>query len=115
MKTIQQKTYAGSRRRRKDESAQIRRALVAQRARGIEQRTYAVALQGRAHKGRAPGDGRATGLARADKLLLGVGGLGAVVGLAEDGREDDEVDAVVEEGAEGDGRGLDGREVWKGY
>lgn len=36
-----------------------------------------------------------------------------MVGLAEDGREDDKVDAVVEEGAEGDGRGLDGREVWR--
>lgn len=84
---------------------------MAQRARGIEQRTHAVALQGRAHKGRAPGESRAAGLARADKLLLGVGGLCAVVRLAEDGREDDEVDAVVEEGAEGDGRGLDGREV----
>lgn len=84
---------------------------MAQRARGIEQRTHAVTLQGRAHKGRAPGEGRAAGLARADELLFGVGRLGTVVGLAEDGREDDEVDAVVEEGAEGDGGGLDGGEI----
>jgi hypothetical protein len=35
-----------------------------------------------------------------------------VVGLAEDGGEDDEVDAVVEEGAEGDGGGLDRRKIW---
>lgn len=84
---------------------------MAQCARSIEQCTHAITLQGRAHKGRAPGESCAAGFARADKLLLGVGGLGSVVGLAKDGSEDDEVDAVVEEGAEGDGGGLDGREV----
>lgn len=110
--TVQRKTYARSRCRRKDQSAQIRRALVAQGARGIEQCAHTIALQGRAHERRAPGEGCTAGLARADKLLLGVGGLCAVVGLAEDGSEDNEVDAVVEEGAEGDGRGLDRREVW---
>lgn len=84
---------------------------MAQRAGGIEQRADAVALQGRADKGRAPGDGGARGLARLDELFFGVGGLCAVVGLAEDGGQDDEVDAVVEEGAEGDGRRFDRGEV----
>ena len=34
-----------------------------------------------------------------------------MIGLTEDGGEDDEVNPVVEEGAEGDGGGLDGGEV----
>jgi hypothetical protein len=37
--------------------------------------------------------------------------LGAVVGVAEDGGEDGEGNGVVEDGAEGDGGGLDGGEV----
>lgn len=86
-----------------------------QGARGIEQSAHAIALQGGTDKGSAPGDGGAAGLAGANELLLCVGGLGAVVGLAEDGGEDDEVDAVVEEGAEGDGGGFHGREVWRSF
>lgn len=88
---------------------------MAQGARGIEQSAHAVALQGRSDEGSAPGNGGAAGLAGADKLLLCVGGLCALVSLAEDGGEDDEVDAVVEEGAEGDGGGFDGREVCVNY
>lgn len=88
---------------------------MAQGARGIEQSAHAVALQGRTDERGAPGDGGAAGLAGADELLLCVGGLCALVGLAEDGGEDDEVDAVVEEGAEGDGGGFNGREVCVNY
>lgn len=84
---------------------------MAQGAGGVEQGAHAVALQGGADKRGAPGDGGAAGLAGVDELLLGVGGLCAVIGLAEDGGEDDEVDAVVEGSAEGDGRGLDSGEV----
>ena len=105
------KTYRRSRGGGKDQSTQVRSALVAEGAGGVEQSTDAVALQGRADERGAPGDGGAAGLAGADELLLGVGGLCAVVRLAEDGGEDDEVDAVVEEGAEGDGRGLNRGEV----
>lgn len=46
------------------------------------------------------------------ELLLGVGGLGAVVGVAEDGAEDGEGGGVVEDRAQGDGGGLDWWEVW---
>lgn len=48
-------------------------------------------------------------------LLLGVGLLGAAVGVTEDGAEDSEGDGVVEEGAQCDGRGLDGRKVYMGF
>lgn len=45
-------------------------------------------------------------------LLLGVGLLGAAVGVAEDGAENCQRDGVVESSAEGNGRGLDRREVY---
>jgi hypothetical protein len=44
-------------------------------------------------------------------LLLRVGLLRAAVCVTEDGSEDGERDSVVEGRAEGDGRGLDGREI----
>lgn len=44
-------------------------------------------------------------------LLLGVGLLGAAVGITEDGAENCQGDGVVEGGAEGDGRRLDGGKV----
>ena len=68
-------------------------------------------MEGRADERRAPGDGGGRGLLRASELLLRVGGLGALVGGAEDGAEDGELNAVVEDGAEGDGRRLDGGKV----
>jgi len=37
-----------------------------------------------------------------------------VVGVAEDRAENSEGGCVVEDGAEGDGGGLDGWEVWRG-
>jgi hypothetical protein len=40
--------------------------------------------------------------------------LGTVVGVAEDRAENSEGGCVVEDGAEGDGGGLDGWEVWRG-
>ena len=40
--------------------------------------------------------------------------MGAVVGVTEDGTEDCEGGGVVEDGAEGDGGWLDGREVCGG-
>lgn len=94
-----------------DEAAEVGSALVAQGAGGVDQGADTVGLQGRADEGGAPGDGGGRGLLGLDKLLLGVGGLGAVVGLAEEGREDGELNAVVEEGAEGNSRGLDGGKV----
>lgn len=47
-------------------------------------------------------------------LLLGVCLLGAAVGITEDGAEDCQRNGVVEGGAEGNGRRLNGREVCEG-
>ena len=59
----------------------------------------------------SPGGGGGSGFLGLNKLLLGVGGLGTVVSVAKDGAEDSEGGSMVENGAEGDGRGLDGWEV----
>ena len=105
-------THRRSRASHEHQSAQVRRTLVAQRARGIEQRTDTVRLDGRADERSAPGGAGVGGLLGLEELLLGVGGLGLAVGLAEDGAEDGERGGVVEDGADRDGGGLDGREVW---
>lgn len=105
------KTYAGSRGSEEDEGSEVSSALVAQRTSGVDESTDTIRLKSRADEGRAPGESSTGSLLGADELLLGVGSLGALVGLAEDGSEDGELNAVVEGRAEGDGRGLDGGEV----
>ena len=94
-----------------DQATHVCRALVAQRARGIEQRTHAVRLDGGADEASAPCRRGGGSLLRLEELLLGVGGLGLAIGLAEDGAEDRERGGVREDSADGDGGGLDGREV----
>jgi hypothetical protein len=105
------KTYARSRASEENQGAHVRRTLVAQHTRGHKQSADTIGLQGATSKGRSPGCGSAGSLLRLGKLLLRVGGLGAVVGVAEDGSEDGKGDEVGVGGAEGDGRGLDGWEV----
>lgn len=100
---IGRSTYTRSSSSKENQASQIRSTLVAQRAGGIDQGRDAVALQGGADDRGAPGHGGAAGLLGADELLLGVGELGALVGGAQDGGEHDQLDAVVEGGAEGDG------------
>ena len=85
---------------------------MAQDTSGHKQSTDAIGLKGTASEGGSPGSGSAGSLLRLGKLLFGVGGLGAVVGVAEDGSEDGEGDEVGVGSAEGNGRRLDGWEVW---
>lgn len=82
------KTHGGGRGGHEDEAAKVRSALVAQCARGVDQGADAVALQGRADERGAPGGGGGRGLLGAEELFARVGGLGALVGLAKEGRED---------------------------
>lgn len=70
-----------------------------------------VRLQARANKSRPVECGSRSGLPGLDEFLLGVGLLRAPVRVAKDRGEDGNVGSVVKEGAEGNGRGLDGREV----
>lgn len=92
-------TYTRSSGSGKDETTEVGSALVAQGAGGVDEGANTITLEGRADKGGAPGDGGRGRLLGLDELLLGVGELGALVGLAEDGAQDRELDAVVEEGA----------------
>jgi hypothetical protein len=105
------KTYAGSRGSEEDEGSKVSSALVAQGTSGVDESTDTIRLKSRADEGGAPGESSTGSLLGADELLLGVGSLGALVGLAEDGSEDGELNAMVEGRAEGDGRGLDGGEI----
>lgn len=76
-----------------------------------EDRREGVCLDTGAEDRAAVESGGRGGVARLEELFFAVGGAGALVGLAEDGREDSEVGDVGENRAEGDGRGLDGGEV----
>jgi hypothetical protein len=70
-------------------------------------------LNGATNERGSPSGGSRCGFLGLDELLLGVGGLGTVVGVAEDGAENSKGGSVVENRAEGDGRGLNGWEVWR--
>ena len=104
-------TYRRSSRGEKDQRTEVTGALVCEGTSGVDESTDTVGLDGGASEGRSPRRGGGGSLLRVEELLLGVGSLGAAVGLAEDGAEDSERDGVVEGGAEGDSRRLNGREV----
>ncbi len=92
-------TYRRSGAGHEDQTAQVGGTLVAQRASGVDKRTDTVRLDGGADDGRTPRGGGTGGLLGPDELLLGVGRLGARVGVAEDGGQDGERGGVCEDGA----------------
>ena len=96
-----------------DETAEVGGAAVAEGAGGVDEGADTVRLEGRADEGRTPGHHDRGGLTRLGKLLLAVGDLGALVGLAEERGHDGQLGGVVEDGAEGNGRGLDGGKIWE--
>ena len=104
-------TYAGNRAGHEDQTAEIGSTGIGQGASGVHQSANAIGLDGGPDDGRTPGGGGAGGLLGLEELFLGVGGLGAVVGVAEDRSEDGKGGGVVEDGADGDGRGLHGWEI----
>lgn len=105
------RTYRRSRASHEDQTAHVGSALVAEGASGIEQSTDAVRLDTGADEGGTPGGSGGSSLLALEELLLGVGGLGLAVGVAEDGAEDGKRDGVVVDRAEGDGGRLDRWEV----
>lgn len=104
-------SYGRSRAGEEDQAAEVGGALVGESTSGVDESTDTVRLDGRADEGSAPGGSGRGGLLGLEELLLGVGGLGLAVGVAEDGAEDGKGDGVVVDGAEGDRGGLNGREV----
>ena len=101
------KTYRWSRRSHEHQRSKVSSTLVAQGSSSVQKSANTVRLDGRADNASSPCGGCGSGLLGLDKLLLAVGGLGAVVGVAEDWAEDGEGGGVVEDRAEGDGRWLD--------
>lgn len=111
-RVIEEETYGRGRSSSKDETTKVSSSLVAQGASSVDESTDTVALESGTDKRGAPGNGSAAGLLGLDKLLGGAGLLGALVGLAKERAHDGDFDAVVEGGAQGNGRGLNGREVY---
>lgn len=81
-------TYSRSRCSQEDETTKIRSPLIRECSSSVDQSTDAITLEGGADEGGAPGDSGGGSLAGSEELLLGVGGLGALVGLAEERAED---------------------------
>ena len=86
-----------------DQATQVGSALVAECAGGVEKRTNTVCLDTGADEGSAPCSGGGGSLLGLEELLLGIGGLGLAVCVAEDWAEDGEGDTVGEDGTERDG------------
>jgi len=108
----QLKTYRRSSRSEEDESTEVRSTLLGHCASSVDKSTDTVGLDGRAGDGATPCGSSGGSLLGLEELLLGVGGLGAVVGLAKEGAHHGEREGMAVGGADGDGRGLDGRKVW---
>jgi hypothetical protein len=106
-------TYRRSSRGEEDQRAEVSSALVGEGTSGIDESTDTVGLDGGADERATPRGSGGGSLLGVEVLLLGVGGLRAAVGVAEDGAKHGQGDGVVEGGAQGNGRGLDGREVWR--
>ena len=97
-------TYGRSSGSEEDQRAEVSSTLVGESAGSVDESTNTVRLNGRADDGATPRSG-------GGGSLLGVGLLCAAVGVTKNGAENGKGDSVVEGRAEGDGRGLDGREV----
>lgn len=111
-KKFDQETYRRGSRSHEDERAKVSSALVAERACRVDQGSNTIRLDRGADERRAPGRSRSGSFLGLEELFFGVGFLGTAVGLAEEGSHDGEGGDMVEDGAERDGGGLDGWEVW---
>lgn len=81
------KTHNRSRGCHEDQTAQIGSALVTQSTGSVDESADTIGLQGRADERGAPSDSSGRGLLGMDEFLLGVGGLGTLVGLTKERRE----------------------------
>jgi hypothetical protein len=106
-------TYRRSSSSHEDQRAEVSSTLVGKSTSSVDQSTDTVCLDSRADNGATPRGGSSCGLLAVEVLLLGVGLLCAAVGIAEDGSKNGQGDGVVEGRAESNGRGLDGRKVYR--
>jgi len=108
---LRTKTYRRSSRGEEDQRTEVSSTLLAEGTGGVDKSTNTVGLDGRASEGRTPGGGSGGGLLGLEELLLGVGSLGAVVGLTEERSHHGKGDGMAVSSTDGDGRGLDRWEV----
>lgn len=111
MKRTRRVAYGGGRAGHEDQAAEVGGALVAESAGGVDQSTNTVGLNGRPDERGSPGDAGRGGFLGLEELFLGVGLLGATVGVAKQWTHYSQAGGMIEDGAEGDGRRLDGWEV----
>ena len=105
-------TYTRCRAGHEDQATEISGSLVAQGPCGVDESSDTVRLDGAANDGGTPGSGGTSGLLALEKFFLGVRGLRTVVSVSEHRSEDSERGGVVEDGAHGNSRGLDGWEIY---
>lgn len=70
-------------------------------------------MDGRSDDAATPAGGSGGSLLGLEELLLAVGGLGAVIGVAKEGGQHSCRADLVEDDAKGNRRGLDGREIYE--
>lgn len=95
----------------KDQTAEVSSSLVAQGAGRVDESGDTISLDGRSHDAATPAGGSGGSLLGLEELLLAVGGLGAVIGVAKEGGQHSCRADLVEDDAKGNRRGLDGREI----
>ena len=105
-------TYTGTSRSEEDQATEVGSTLVAESTSGIDQSTNTIGLETGTDERRAPRSGSSSGLAGLEELILGVSGLRTLIGVTEERGEDGGGGGLGEEDAEGNRRGLDGREIW---
>lgn len=106
------KTYAGGRASEEDQGAKVSSTLVTESTGGVDQGSHTVGLYGTADKGTTPCSCGTSSFLRLDELLLRVGSLGAVVGVAEDRGENTQRGCVGEECTHRNSGWLHRRKVW---
>ncbi len=94
-------TYAWCRASHENQTPQVSRSLVAQGTGSVDQGSDTIGLDGTPDQRRAPSGGGTSSLLGLEEFLLGIGGLGAVIGVTEDRGEDGERGGVVEDCAKG--------------
>ena len=94
-----EKTYAWSSTSHKDQSTKVRGTFSRHGTIDSQKSSDTISLEGGPSQRRAPSGSGTGGLTRLEEFLLGVGGLGFLVGVAEDGGQDCQAGAVGEDGA----------------
>ena len=105
-------TYTWCRAGHEDQATEISGSLVAQGTCCVDEGSDTIRLNGAANNGSTPGSGGTSSLLALEKLFLGICSLSTVVGVTEHRSKYGERCGVVEDGAHGNSRGLDGWEIY---